>query len=93
MSPPRVPREKVPWHPKVDPTRCTGCRVCFEFCRYDVYEWDEAADRPVVAKPLHCPVGCSGCQPKCPAGAIAFPDLDETSALIRRLRAELKDGA
>jgi NAD-dependent dihydropyrimidine dehydrogenase PreA subunit len=89
----RVPREKIPWHPTVDPSKCTGCRVCLEFCRHGVYEWDEGAGRPVVARPLNCLVGCSGCEPKCPAGAISFPDLDATSELIRKLREELRGSA
>jgi NAD-dependent dihydropyrimidine dehydrogenase PreA subunit len=93
MTPRRIPREKIPWHPAVDPAKCTGCRACFEFCQHGVYEWDEAAGRPVVAKPLNCLVGCSGCEPKCPAGAISFPDMDEISELIRKLRAQMRDGA
>jgi CDP-4-dehydro-6-deoxyglucose reductase, E3 len=84
----RVPREKIPWHPTVDPERCTGCRVCFEFCQHGVYAWDDANARPRVERPLNCLVGCSGCEGKCPAGAISFPDMEETSDLIKKLRRE-----
>jgi NAD-dependent dihydropyrimidine dehydrogenase PreA subunit len=89
----RVPREKIPWHPAVDPAKCTGCRVCFGFCQHGVFGWDEEAGRPVVARPFSCLVGCSGCEPKCPAGAISFPDHETISDLIRKLRAELNGAA
>jgi len=82
----------IPWLPMVESAKCKGCRVCFEFCRRGVYEWDVLASRPVVARPLNCLVGCSGCEPKCPAGAIGFPDVDGISELIRRLRQELWAG-
>jgi NAD-dependent dihydropyrimidine dehydrogenase PreA subunit len=91
MSAKKVPRERIPWHPAVDPVTCTGCRVCFDFCQHGVYEWDEGSGRPAVARPLNCLVGCKGCEDKCPAGAISFPDMDELAALIRKLRAEMKD--
>ena len=87
-----VPRERIPWHPSVDATKCTGCRICYEFCQHGVYAWDDAMGRPVVARPLNCLVGCSGCQPQCPAGAVSFPDVDEIAALIRKLRRELAEG-
>ncbi len=91
MTGKRVPREKIPWHPTVDAEKCTGCRVCFEFCRHGVYEWDDATARPKVARPLDCLVGCNGCEPQCPAGAVSFPDVDAVSELIRKLRADMKD--
>jgi NAD-dependent dihydropyrimidine dehydrogenase PreA subunit len=87
----RVPREKIPWHPTVDAEKCTGCRVCFEFCRPGVYEWDDDDNRPKVARPLECLVGCNGCEPQCPAGAVSFPDAGAISELIRKLRADMKD--
>jgi NAD-dependent dihydropyrimidine dehydrogenase PreA subunit len=70
-----VPREQVPWHPTVEASSCVGCRKCFEFCSHGVYAWDEAADRPVVAEPFRCVVGCSNCMHQCDAGAITFPPL------------------
>ncbi len=86
MPAPNVPREKIPWFPTVDPELCTGCRVCFEFCHQGVYDWDAERPAAVVARPYQCVVGCSGCQDKCAAGAITFPDLEEIAALLRRMR-------
>jgi NAD-dependent dihydropyrimidine dehydrogenase PreA subunit len=85
-----VPREKVPWHPTVDAGKCTGCRVCFEFCQHGVYAWDDRNDIAVVQRLFNCLVGCNGCEGQCPAGAISFPDVDEIAATIRKLREELR---
>ncbi len=70
-----VPREQIPWHPTLDGEKCIGCRKCFEFCSHGVYTWDAAADRPVVAEPFQCVVGCSNCMHQCEEGAISFPPL------------------
>jgi NAD-dependent dihydropyrimidine dehydrogenase PreA subunit len=82
-----IPREKIPWYPTVDPTRCLGDRRCITFCAKGVYRWDTDLGRPVVDQPLNCPVGCDGCTDICEGGAIAFPSLDELKTAIRRLRA------
>ncbi len=71
----KVPREQIPWHPTVDADNCAGCKTCFDFCKHEVYEWDEENGRPVVKRPANCVVGCSSCSAKCPAEAIAFPPL------------------
>ena len=70
-----VPREQIPWHPTVDEETCIGCRKCYEFCSHKVYSWDESTDRPVVAQPFQCVVGCSNCTYQCEQGAISFPPL------------------
>jgi NAD-dependent dihydropyrimidine dehydrogenase PreA subunit len=70
-----VPREQVPWYPAIDVEKCTGCRTCFEFCGHHVYAWDDAADRPRIAEPFQCVVGCSGCSHQCEQMAISFPPL------------------
>jgi CDP-4-dehydro-6-deoxyglucose reductase len=70
-----VPREQIPWHPTVDEEKCIGCRKCCEFCSHKVYSWDESTDRPVVAQPFQCVVGCSNCTYQCEQGAISFPPL------------------
>jgi NAD-dependent dihydropyrimidine dehydrogenase PreA subunit len=70
-----IPRENVPWYPVIDLEKCQGCGVCVEFCSHGTYEMDEATGKPVVINPYHCVVGCSGCKPECPMGAISFPPL------------------
>ncbi|MEN6413558.1 MAG: ferredoxin family protein [Veillonellales bacterium] len=67
-------REKIAWYPAVDETRCTGCKICYDFCFRKVYSFDEASRKAVVAQPYECVVLCSGCQPKCPVQAISFPE-------------------
>ena len=81
-----IPRERIPWFPTVDAALCTGCRICFEYCAYGVYAWDDETDKAVVSRPYQCVVGCSGCRDKCAQGAIAFPDLEEFADLLRRMR-------
>ena len=84
-----VPREKIPWFPTIGAGACTGCRVCLEFCQHGVFAWD-AQDHVVrVEAPFHCLVGCNGCEDKCAAGAITFPDQETISDLIKKIRAEL----
>lgn len=68
-----IPREQVPWFPTIYEDLCDGCRKCIEFCPYDVFEWDEERDMPLVVNPLNCVVGCSSCADTCPLDAIGFP--------------------
>ncbi len=70
-----TPREQIPWYPEIIDDSCTGCGSCYDFCPHDTYEWDEEADRPVVANPYNCVVGCSNCRAQCPEEAISFPPL------------------
>lgn len=92
MSARPIPREKIPWFPSVETEKCTGCRICLEYCSYGVYAWDETKKTVRVERPYACITGCSGCKGLCPAGAISFPDLEEIAALIRRLRVETGAG-
>jgi len=88
MTPSRIPREQIPWHPTVDPARCTGDQACVAFCKHGVYIWDPAAERPVVANPYNCVVACSKCASLCPSGAIGFPTLEWLEEFLGRLREE-----
>ena len=57
----RVPRGKIPWFPKIDLDACIGDKECVNFCKNDVFVWDELKDRPEVIRPLNCVVGCDAC--------------------------------
>jgi NAD-dependent dihydropyrimidine dehydrogenase PreA subunit len=81
-----VPRESIPWFPAVDAAQCDGCGICIDFCPHGVYEKGGSSPAVVVRHPYQCVVGCSGCQDKCSAGAISFPELEDIAALLRRLR-------
>jgi len=81
-----VPREKIPWYPRIDFDKCIGCQSCFNFCKNGVYKWDEAQSRPVIAEPMRCVVGCSSCSRLCPEEAIAFPTREELKRILEAER-------
>jgi NAD-dependent dihydropyrimidine dehydrogenase PreA subunit len=78
-----TPRENIPWHPTVDESKCVGCKTCFEFCSHGVYSWNEQTDRPVVAEPFQCMVGCSSCMNQCANEAISFPPLSVLKPFLK----------
>ena len=80
-----IPREEVPWYPTIDPEKCLSCGVCVNFCSHSTYEMDRATGQPVVKNPNNCVVGCSGCKPECPAGAISFPPLTILGELLKKV--------
>lgn len=86
MSSKSVPRDKIPWYPTIDEEKCTGCRECFEFCKNEVFEWDDEKNCPKVVNPLNCVVGCSACMNLCSQDAISFPKIQDIRQIIRELR-------
>jgi NAD-dependent dihydropyrimidine dehydrogenase PreA subunit len=81
-----IPREAIPWYPRIDPELCINDRACLDFCSNDVFA--EANGSTIVANPLNCVVGCSACTSVCPTGALTFPDQQELVEGLRRLRQE-----
>lgn len=84
-----IPRELIPWFPTVDYDISTGDQECFKFCKNQVFEWDEAANRPLVTNPFKCVVGCQACINVCPVQAISFPSKEHLRETLKRLRNEL----
>ncbi len=98
-----IPRREIPWFPQIDYERCVGCGMCFLTCSGRVvYDWDFEKNRPVVARPYNCMVGCITCSNLCPRDAISFPSLSQlrkwrdkaqavakAAKFIRELRKEL----
>ena len=80
-----IPREKIPWAPRIDEDACTDCGECREVCPNGVYEPDEAEGKMKVAHPENCVVLCDKCAGFCPNEAIHFPDKKETKELVGRL--------
>jgi NAD-dependent dihydropyrimidine dehydrogenase PreA subunit len=70
-----IPRQQIPWYPEVDYESCIGCGLCIVTCGRSVYDWDLEKNKPIVARPYNCLVGCSTCSNLCPKDAISFPSL------------------
>jgi NAD-dependent dihydropyrimidine dehydrogenase PreA subunit len=84
----KVPREKIPWFPTINYDACIHDQECVNFCKNNVFDWNEALAVPEVARPYNCVVGCDACARICPSQAISFPPLEEFKATLRRLIAE-----
>ena len=78
-----IPREVIPWFPKVDDKRCSGCSSCVEFCTQGVFSFDGKSH---VIKPYSCIVGNSSCRSFCPEKAISFPTTAELKDNLVSLR-------
>lgn len=78
-----IPREEINWHPTVIESACIGCGTCVTGCSRLVYRYDFARQKPVVADPIVCMVGCTTCANTCPASAITFPSLETVLGLER----------
>jgi NAD-dependent dihydropyrimidine dehydrogenase PreA subunit len=83
----KLPREKIPWFPTIDYDACTGDRECLEFCKNNVFSWDEVLGHPLVENPYNCVLGCNACAQICPVEAIHFPTKEELRQTIRELLA------
>ena len=77
-----IGRDEIDWFPTIDYTKCTGCMACVNKCKNGVYS--RAKGKPRVAKPKNCVVGCTGCQPVCPVGAISHPSRGYLRSLAGR---------
>lgn len=85
---PSIPRDKVNWHPAINYDACIGDRLCYDFCKNEVFMWDEDKQQPIVQSPLNCVIGCDSCAQQCPVEAITFPSKDELGKQLRQLRAQ-----
>jgi len=60
--------------------------MCVTSCGRGVYAFDFQANRPVVAAPQACMVGCTTCATLCLQDAIEFPSQGYIREVIRRQR-------
>ena len=81
-----VKRDKIPWFPTLDYTKCNFCMECDDFCPHHVFERREGDRKLVVANPNNCVVFCRACSKTCGPDAISFPSKPEIIALIKKLR-------
>jgi len=79
-----IPREEIKWNPTVDEKKCTGCGMCVTSCGRNVFDYDEEKNKPVVARPQNCMVGCTSCETWCVFNAISFPDKQYIRDLMKK---------
>jgi len=87
-----IPREKIPWYPRIDYEKCTGCQQCLNHCPHGVYEWDNENNRPKVVNPYNCVIGCVACSRICDQEAISFPGMDEIKQIAKNARGIKHEG-
>lgn len=85
-----VKRDKIPWFPALDYSKCNFCMECDKFCPHKVFERREGDCKLVVANPNNCVVFCRACAKTCGPDAISFPSKPDIIALIKKLRQEGK---
>jgi len=84
-----IPREQIPWAPRIDADKCLGCGECLDVCPNGVFVMNEAMNIVEIADPNNCVVLCDKCAGFCPVEAITFPDKKETKGLLKKLVSEL----
>ncbi len=78
-----IPREEIPWFPKVNQIKCSGCSSCVEFCVHGVFHFDGKSH---VVRPYNCVVGNTSCRSFCPEKAISFPTHSQLRETLKCLR-------
>ncbi|MBX5327547.1 MAG: 4Fe-4S dicluster domain-containing protein [Candidatus Bathyarchaeia archaeon] len=79
-----IPRSEIAWFPTLNLERCDGCGECVRHCKHDVFAVVD--EKPVVAKPENCVVGCKACGWICPIGAITHPSKDKLREMMKHAR-------
>lgn len=82
-----IPRDKIPWNPKIDYEKCITCGKCVDFCHVGTFKFEEKdGQKRTVVSPNKCIVFCRGCEDICPVGAITHPSEEETQKIIGKLK-------
>jgi NAD-dependent dihydropyrimidine dehydrogenase PreA subunit len=82
-----IPRNKIPWDPKIDYTQCTTCGKCVDFCHMKAFKFEEKNGKKITSvNPNTCVVFCRGCEDICPSGAISHSDEEKTQKIIEKLK-------
>jgi NAD-dependent dihydropyrimidine dehydrogenase PreA subunit len=87
-SMPSRQRKRLPWFPIIKCEECLLDLECLNFCPADVFDWDSATGKPVVARPLDCIPGCRSCAENCKVKNISLPGKKEVAAALKRIRTE-----
>lgn len=48
----------------IDYEHCTGCKICYNMCPMDIFEWDDERNVPIWAHPDEC-YHCGVCEIDC----------------------------
>jgi NAD-dependent dihydropyrimidine dehydrogenase PreA subunit len=83
-----IPRDKIPWAPKIDYEKCITCGKCVDYCHVGAFDFEEkeGKKKTVVKNPNSCIVFCRGCEDICPVDAITHPSEEETQKIIEKLQ-------
>ncbi len=82
-----IPRNKIPWDPRIDYSKCITCGKCVDFCHMNTYTIEEKnGEKKTVVRPNRCVVFCKGCEDICPAKAISHPSEEKTQEIIDKLK-------
>lgn len=80
-------RNKIPWDPKIDYSKCVTCGKCIDFCHMNAFRFEEKDGKTqTVVNPNSCVVFCRGCEDICPAAAITHPSEEKTQEIINKLK-------
>lgn len=84
-----VAREKIPWWPNIDASKCDGCSGefdCLKFCPHQVYKPSADSRLIEVENKFNCVVFCRACQKMCPKDALSFPNKSDILKTIKEAR-------
>ncbi|MFX1457430.1 MAG: ferredoxin family protein [Promethearchaeota archaeon] len=88
-----VLRTKIPWWPTIDYEKCNFCMECEKFCPHQVYErTNDENIKLVVKSKYNCVVFCRACANACAPDALTFPNKQEITKMIKKIRSESKGG-
>jgi NAD-dependent dihydropyrimidine dehydrogenase PreA subunit len=86
-----IPRDKIPWDPKIDYDKCVSCGKCVDFCHMSAFKFEEKDGKnQTLVTPNSCVVFCRGCEDICPVGAISHPSEEKTQDIIDKLKTNAK---
>jgi NAD-dependent dihydropyrimidine dehydrogenase PreA subunit len=84
-----VAREKIPWWPNIDTSKCDGCSGefdCLKFCPHQVYKPSADSRLIEVENKFNSVEFCRACQKMCPKDALSFPNKSDILKTIKEAR-------
>ena len=84
-----VAREKIPWWPEIDASKCDSCSGefdCLKFCPHQVFKIVDTPPLIEVENKYNCVVFCKACKKMCPRDALFFPNKSDILKIIKEAR-------